>query len=147
MHVNRSPTHAKSWQKFTDQQDSKKKRRTFPLNIISVMCKKRSKSERKYLETGCIAYKLDLSFCRMLLIVYFVTSKFRLLNVNEFNKFHFVKRKSQILVYKSLDKNYNIFQTMRFNHTMINLIDQYKVSDIYISHNKCLGHMLITKLL
>ena len=37
----------------------------------------------------------------------------------------------------------------RFNHTMIffKLIDQYKVSDIYINHNDCLGHMLITCLL
>ena len=39
-----------------------------------------------------------------------------------------------------LDKNYNIFQTTRFNHTMIffKLIDYYKLRDIYISHNNCL---------
>ena len=45
-----------------------------------------------------------------------------------------------------LDKNYNIFQTMRFNHTMIffKLIDQYKLGDIYRSDNNCLEHMLIT---
>ena len=45
-----------------------------------------------------------------------------------------------------LDKNYNIFQTTRFNHTTIffKLTDWYKLSDIYISHNNCLGHMLIT---
>ena len=27
------------------------------------------------------------------------------------------------------------------------LIDLYKLSDIYISHNNCLGHMLVTWLL
>ena len=45
-----------------------------------------------------------------------------------------------------LDKNYNIFQTTRFNHTMIffKLIDYYKLRDIYISHNNCLRHMFIT---
>ena len=39
-----------------------------------------------------------------------------------------------------------IVQTTRFNHTMIffKLIDYYKHSDIYMSHNICLGHMLIT---
>ena len=33
----------------------------------------------------------------------------------------------------------------RFSHTMIffKLTDQYKISDIYINHNNCLGHMLI----
>ena len=33
-----------------------------------------------------------------------------------------------------------------FNHAMIffKLIDQSKLSDIYISHNNCLGDMLIT---
>ena len=37
----------------------------------------------------------------------------------------------------------------RFNHTMIffKLTDQYKISDIYINHNNCLGYMLITQLL
>ena len=52
----------------------------------------------------------------------------------------------RISKYKNcLDKNYNIFQTTRFNHAMIffKLIDKYKLSDIYISHNNCLGHMLI----
>ena len=51
----------------------------------------------------------------------------------------------RISKYKNcLDKNY-IFQTTRFNHAMIffKLIDKYKLSDIYISHNNCLGHMLI----
>ena len=45
-----------------------------------------------------------------------------------------------------LDKNYNIFQTMCFNHTIIffKLIHWYKLNDIYISHNNYLGHMLIT---
>ena len=34
----------------------------------------------------------------------------------------------------------------RFNHAMIflGLTDHYKTSDIYINHNNCLGHMLIT---
>ena len=43
-------------------------------------------------------------------------------------------------------KNYNIFQMTRFNHTVIffKLINWYKLGDIYISHNNCLGHMLIT---
>ena len=50
------------------------------------------------------------------------------------------------LLSSCLDKNYNIFQTTRFKHTMIffKLTDYYKLSDIYISHNNCLGHMLIT---
>ena len=45
-----------------------------------------------------------------------------------------------------LDKNYNIFQTARFNHTMIflKLTDYFKFGDIYLSHNNCLGHTLIT---
>ena len=45
-----------------------------------------------------------------------------------------------------MDKNYNIFQTTGFNHTMIffKLTDQYKFSNIYTSHHNCLGHMLIT---
>ena len=36
--------------------------------------------------------------------------------------------------------------TTFFNHTMIffKLADWEKVSDIYINHNNCLGHMLIT---
>ena len=40
-----------------------------------------------------------------------------------------------------LDKNHNIFQTTRFNQTMIfsKLINECKLSDIYISHNNCLG--------
>ena len=34
---------------------------------------------------------------------------------------------------------------MRFNHNIIffKLADSYKISDIYINHNNCLGHMLI----
>ena len=45
-----------------------------------------------------------------------------------------------------LEKNNNIFQTTRFDHTMIffKLNDWYKISDIYVKHNNCLGHMLIT---
>ena len=73
-----------------------------PLNIISVTCKELSKSARKYLQTGCTIYRPDLSFGRMLLIVYFVTSKFGLLNVNGFSLINFIslKRKSQIVEYK-----------------------------------------------
>ena len=35
-----------------------------------------------------------------------------------------------------------------FNHTMtfFNLVDSYKINNIYISHNICLGHTLIIKL-
>ena len=38
------------------------------------------------------------------------------------------------------------FFKQRFSHTMIffKLTDYYKISDIYINHNNCLGHMLIT---
>ena len=48
--------------------------------------------------------------------------------------------------WKCLDKNYNIFLTTRFNHTIIffKLIDKYKLSDIYINDNNWLGHKLIT---
>ena len=43
-------------------------------------------------------------------------------------------------------KKKNIFQTTRFNHTMMffKLTDYYKISDTYINYNNCLGHMLIT---
>ena len=46
----------------------------------------------------------------------------------------------------SLDKNYNNFETTCFNYAMIflKLIDWWKLGDIYINHNSCLGHMLIT---
>ena len=42
-------------------------------------------------------------------------------------------------------KNNNILQTTSFNHTMIffKLTNLYKISDTYINHNNCLGHMLI----
>ena len=65
------------------------------------MCKELSKSARKYLQTGCTIYRP--SFDRMLLIVYFVTSKFGLLNVNGFSSINFIslKRKSQVVEYKS----------------------------------------------
>ena len=45
-----------------------------------------------------------------------------------------------------MDKNYNIFQATRFNHTMIffKLTDQCRYTDIYTTHHNCLGHMLIT---
>ena len=47
------------------------------------------------------------------------------------------------------DINHNIFQMTCFYHTMIffKIIDYYKLSDIYIRHNDCLGHMLITQVL
>ena len=44
-----------------DQIHSKKKLRTFFLNIISVMYKEHSKNARKYLQTGCTTYRPDLS--------------------------------------------------------------------------------------
>ena len=74
------------------------------------MCKERSKSARKYLQTGCTIYRPDLSFDRMLLIVYFVTSKFGLLNVNGFSLINFIslKRKSQIVEYKSHVTEYKL---------------------------------------
>ena len=55
-------------------------------------------------------------------------------------------RKYSVLVYDiitDLDKNYNIFQTMRFNYNLIffKLTDLYKSRDIYTSHHNCLGHM------
>ena len=51
-----------------------------------------------------------------------------------------------LYIYNSFNKNYKIFETTRFNHTMIfnKLIDHYKLSDTYISHNNCPGHILIT---
>ena len=81
--------HPNSWHKFIDQYDSNKNHRTSPLNIISIMCQERSKSTTKYLQTGCSTYRPDLLFCRMLLDVYFVTSKFGLLNVNDFSLINF----------------------------------------------------------
>ena len=44
----------------------------------------------KYLQTGCTTYIPDLPFCPMLLIVYFVASKFGLLNVNCFSLINFI---------------------------------------------------------
>ena len=46
------------------------------------------------------------------------------------------------------DKNSNIFQKTRFNHTMVFfklIIDQYNPHDIYVSRNNCRRHMLITQ--
>ena len=54
------------------------------------MCKERSKSARKYLQTGCTTYRPDLWFCRMLLTVNFVASKFVLLNINGFSLMNFI---------------------------------------------------------
>ena len=50
MYVTGPHHHPISWHKLIDQQESKKKQRKFPLNIISVMCKERSKSASKYLQ-------------------------------------------------------------------------------------------------
>ena len=47
-----------------------------------------SKSARK--QTGCMIFRPDLSFYRMLLDVYFVTSKLGLLNVNDFILINFI---------------------------------------------------------
>ena len=54
--------------------------------------------------------------------------------------------KNENILNNCLDKRYNVFQTTRFNHTMIffKLTDQYKFSDIYTSYQNCLGHILIT---
>ena len=60
------------------------------------MCKERSESVRKYLETGCTTYTPDLSLCRMLLNVYSVTSKFGLLNVNDFSLITFFSLNANI---------------------------------------------------
>ena len=79
MHVTRPPPHPNSWHKFIDQWDNKKKQKNSPLNIISVICKERWKHARKYLQTGCATYRLDLSFCRMLL------DALGLLNLNDFS--------------------------------------------------------------
>ena len=78
--------HPNSWHKFIDLQDSKKKYRTLPLSIISIIIKERSKRGRKYLHLGCTTYRPDLSLCQMHLDVCFVTSKFGLLHVNNFSQ-------------------------------------------------------------
>ena len=64
--------------------------RNSPLNIISVMFKELSECSRKYLQTGCKTYRPDFSFCWMLLNAYFVTSRFGLLNVNDFSFINFI---------------------------------------------------------
>ena len=80
------------------------------------MSKESSKSARKYLQSGCTTYRPDLS-----LIVYFVKSKFGLLNVNGFSltKFHFVELKSQIVEYKSHVTEY-IFQIAEYANFLLN---------------------------
>ena len=60
------------------------------------MCKKHSESMRKYLQTGYTTYAPDLSFCRMLLNAYSVTSKFGLLNVNDFSLITFFSLNANI---------------------------------------------------
>ena len=54
------------------------------------MYKERSKSARKCSKTGCTTHRPDLSFSQTVLIVYFVTSKFGLLNVNGFSLINFI---------------------------------------------------------
>ena len=66
------------------------------------MCKERSKSEIKYYRTGSTTYRPDLLFCRMVLIVYFVTFEFGLLNVNGFNLISFISLNANL---KLLDIN------------------------------------------
>ena len=100
--------HPNSWHKFIDQYDSNKNHRTSPLNIISIMCQERSKSTTKYLQTGCSTYRPDLLFCRMLLDVYFVTSKFGLLNVNDFSLINFTSLNANL---KLLNKNVMLLNT------------------------------------
>ena len=43
---------------------------------------------------------------------------------------------------KYIWRKINIFQATLFNHTIFvfNLTDKHRTSDIYISHNNCLGH-------
>ena len=91
---------------------------TSALNIISVMCKKRSKRARKYLQTGCTTYRPDLSLCRMFLDVYFISSKFGLLNVNGF----------------SLTKFFSLNASLKFfNINLMLLNTNFKLVNIQIS--------------
>ena len=64
------------------------------------MWKERSKSATKYLQTGYTTYKPDLLFRRMLLDVYFVTSKFGLLNVNDFSLINFISLNTNLELLK-----------------------------------------------
>ena len=106
-----APCYPHSWQQFVDQQDSKKKQRTLPLNI-SVMCKEHLKSAQKYLQTGCTTYRPDLLFCRMLFDVYFVISKFGLLNVDDFSLINFISLNANLKLSKInlmlLNKNFKM---------------------------------------
>ena len=72
------------------------------------MCKERSKSVRKSLQTGCKTDRPDFSFCRMLLDVYFVTSKFGLLNVNDFSLINFISLNANL---KLLNINLMLLKT------------------------------------
>ena len=62
------------------------------------MSKERSKCARKYLQTGYTTYRPDLSFCRMLLEVYFGTSKFGLLNVNDFTLINLISLNTNLIL-------------------------------------------------
>ena len=75
-----------------------------------------------------------------------ITESVSFFQYDKANNVHFTKTGTYK---KCLDKNNNIFQTTRFNHTMIffKLTDQYRYRDIYTTHHNCLGHMLITQLL
>ena len=115
MHVTRPPPHPNNWHKFIDQKDSKKKQRTFSLNIISITFKERSKNGRRYLQTGCTTYRPDLSLCRMFLDVYFITSKFGLLNVNDFSSINFISLNANL---KLLNINLMLLNT---NFKLLNI--------------------------
>ena len=113
--------HPNSWHTIIDQQDSKKKQATEKLALKhhpSVMCKEdvRKLPENTYrLDVQSRTYRPDLSFCRMLLDAYFVTSKFGLLNVNNFSLVNFV---SLIANLKLLNINLMLLNT---NFKLLNI--------------------------
>ena len=86
----------------------KKKKRNSLLNIISVMYKERSESPRKYLQNGCATYRPDLSFCRLFLDVYLVTSNIGLLNANLFSLINLISLNANL---KLLNVNLMLLNT------------------------------------
>ena len=62
----------------------------------------------------------------MLLIVYFVTSEFGLLNVNGFSLIHFIKRRSQIVEYKSHVTEHK-FQVVEYVYFFLNVKMNIKI--------------------
>ena len=79
--------HPNPWHKFIDQLDSKKKQRK---------------------QTGCTSYRPDLSFCRTLLDVQFITSKLGLLNVSNFSLINIISLNANL---KLLNKNLILLNT------------------------------------